>query len=70
MNSGWSAISSTTKGANVTAGQWTTLEFDMADFVVNDGYSLENVNLFGFQMAFTKGVAETIYIDNVRLVDA
>ena len=70
LNSGWSAISSTTKGVNVTAGQWVTVEFDMADFVINDGYSLENVNLFGIQMAFTKGVAETIYIDNIRLVDA
>lgn len=70
LNSGWSAISSTTKGANITAGEWTTVEFDMADFVINDGYSLENVNLFGIQMAFTKGVAESIYIDNIRLVDA
>ena len=70
LNSGWSAISSTTKSASVTAGEWTTVEFNMTDFTVNAGYSLENVNLFGIQMAFTKGVAETIYIDNVRLVDA
>ncbi len=70
LNSSWTAISSTTKGASFTSGQWTTVEFDMTDFVVNDGYSLENVNLFGIQMGFTKGVAEMIYIDNVRLVDA
>ena len=70
LDSGWSAISSTTKGVNVTAGQWTTVEFDMADFVINDGKSLENVNLFGIQIGLTKGVSETLYIDNIRLVDA
>ncbi len=67
MDKSWNAINSASMGASVTAGQWTTVEFNMSDVVLKDGYTLDAVHLIRFQMAFTKGVAETIYIDNFRI---
>ncbi len=74
-NSSWGRLNESENSANyrneTIAGQWVTLYYDLASKVA-EGKDLSDVKFIKFQFSFKGQVdlAQNVYIDNVRLVNA